>query len=124
MATFLGLVVLAAGGCGESDADQVRSTVSDFRKATDDRDYGRICKDILATDLVRRLDALGLPCETALSRYLARTRKPKIRVKNVKVKGRTATANVSSSAEGQPESRDTLELVREDGSWKISSLGS
>jgi Putative lumazine-binding len=123
-AAILAAAALAAAGCGESDADQVRAAVTDFRKATDERDYARICKEILAKDLVRRLDALGLPCETALSKYLSETRQPKITVRSVKVQGKEATANVRSSAEGQAASDDTLEFVREDGSWRISSLGS
>jgi Putative lumazine-binding len=122
--TVLALALTAAAGCGQSDSDAVRSTVTDFRKATADRDYGRICKDILAKDLVRRLDALGLPCESALSKYLADTHDPKVEVRSVKVKGKHATANVRSSAQGQTPSQDTLGLVQEDGSWRISSLGS
>jgi Putative lumazine-binding len=124
VAAPLCIAALAVLGCGKSDAEQVRAAVTDFRTATDERDYGHICKDLLAKDLVRRLHGLGLPCETALAKYLSATRKPKITVKTVKVKGRTARANVRSSAEGQAASDNTLELVQEDGRWRIASLGS
>ena len=118
------LAGLAAGpGCGSSDRTEVTETVKAFRTATADRDYARICKDILAKNVVSRLNALGLPCEQALSKYLVETRKPKITIDRVRVKGKTATAFTTSSAEGQPETRATVRLVKEDGSWRIASLG-
>jgi Putative lumazine-binding len=114
---------LALAGCGKSDRAQVRGTVGAFRRATADRDYARICKDVLARQLVARLDQLGLPCERALTRYLVDTRQPRIVVRRVQVKGKRATAYVTSSAEGQRASRDRLLLVQENGGWRIASLG-
>ena len=40
----------------------------------------------------------------------------------VGAKGDTATADVRTAAAGQPPSRDTLQLVRVRGKWKIASL--
>ena len=41
---------------------------------------------------------------------------------DVTVKGKRATAEVRSSAEGQAPSKDTVELERTDDGWRISSL--
>jgi hypothetical protein len=43
---------------------------------------------------------------------------------NVKIDGDQASAEIRSSASGQEPSQDTLRLVKVNGTWKISSLGS
>jgi hypothetical protein len=117
------LAVVAAAGCGTSDEDRVRDTVAAFRDATAAHDYDRICDDVLAPGLSRRLAALGLPCEVAVSRFLRGTRAPRITVRSVTVAGDRARAVVRSSAAGQRPSRDVLRLVRTGDGWRIASLG-
>jgi hypothetical protein len=117
-------VAVATAGCGGSDEDRVRDTVTAFRDATAHRDYDRICDDVLAPALSNRLAALGLPCEVAVSRFLRRTREPRIAVRRVTISGDRARAVVRSSAAGQRPSRDVLRLVRTGDGWRISSLGS
>ena len=41
---------------------------------------------------------------------------------DVTVKGKRATAEVRTSAEGQAPSRDTIELQETEEGWRISSL--
>jgi hypothetical protein len=124
LSTLLILGALGLAGCGSSPQDDVKSTVTSFRDATAARDYAKICKDVLAPDLVRRLDDLGLPCEVALSKYLVGTRKPKITVKKVAIKGKRAKAYVHSEAQGQAATDDVLGLVKVKAGWRIASLGS
>jgi hypothetical protein len=124
VAAAAALAVLAAAGCGKSDEDRVRDTVAAFRDATAHHDYDRICDDVLAPVLSERLAALGLPCEVAVSRFLSRTRTPRITVLGVTIAGERARAVVRSSAAGQPASRDVLRLLETDDGWRISSLGS
>jgi hypothetical protein len=49
---------------------------------------------------------------------------PTLTIGAIKVDGDRATAEVNSAAQGQPPSRDTLQLVRVDDGWRIASLAS
>jgi Putative lumazine-binding len=123
------LLVLAAcalAGCGDSgptDDEQIRSTLSEFQRATADHDYGALCDEILAPKLIETLERIGLPCEDALEKGFEDVRDPRLSIGAITVKEDSATAQVRSSAAGQPPSEDTLELVRVDDGWRIASLG-
>jgi len=124
------LAALAAGalvlaGCGNAkptDEEQVRTTLTSFSRATAAKDYQTICDRLLAPSLIAALKKIGLPCEIALQQGLGDVRQPRLLVGAVTVQGKRATADVRSSAEGQPPSKDTVELVRTDAGWRISSL--
>ena len=47
---------------------------------------------------------------------------PQLTSGTIRVDGYSATADVRSSAKGEKPSRDTLQLVRVGGSWRIASL--
>lgn len=118
-------LALALGGCGESeptDEEQVRSTLSAFSKATADKDYQRLCDRLLAPSLLTDLKKIGLPCEIALQQGLGEVKQPRLIVGDVTVKGKKASAQVKSSAEGQAPSSDTVELELTEDGWRISSL--
>ena len=120
------LVLLVVAGCGESGPtpeEQVRSAVSEFGRATAAKDYQLLCDRLLASSLVEEVESIGLPCEVALRQGLGDVREPRLTIGSVDVGDREATVEVRTSAGGQEPSRDTLRLVNEDGTWKISSLG-
>jgi hypothetical protein len=120
-------LALALAGCGDSgptDEQQVRTTLSAFSKATAAKDYQALCDDILAPSLIADLKKIGLPCEIALQQGLGEVQQPRLIIGDVKVTGRTATAEVRTSAEGQPPSSDTIELEQTDKGWRIASLAS
>ena len=119
----LALVLVGCGDQGPTDEEQVRTTLSDFSKATAAKDYQRLCDKILAPSLIADLKKIGLPCEIALQQGLGDVKQPRLIVGAVKVKGKTATAEVRSSAEGEAPSSDTIELQRTDKGWQIASLG-
>jgi hypothetical protein len=114
-------VALLAGCGGKSDQQQVRDKIHEFATAMGARDYQSLCDDVFAPALVAKLGALGLPCELQLRQSLAPVRKPTVRIKRVVVKGRTATANVISGAQGQPSSADVIGLTKTKHGWRISS---
>jgi hypothetical protein len=121
------LVLLVLAGCGDAGPtpeEQVRTTVGDFGRATAAKDYGRLCDEILAPQLVDKVTQVGLPCETALRRGLGRVRDPHLTIGRVQVDGDRASAEIRTSAAGEQPSKDTLKLVNVNGTWKISSLGS
>ena len=121
----LAAAALALGGCGSgpSDAEQVRSAVLAFGRATAAKDYQRLCDRLLAPRLVDKIKQAGLPCEVALQKGLGDVEDPKLTIGKIAVDGDSATADVRTSARGQPPSRDTLKLTKVGGRWKIASLG-
>ena len=124
LAPALALLVLA--GCGEqgpTPEEQVRSTVTDFGRATAAKDYQALCDRILAPSLVEEVESIGLPCEVALRQGLGDVREPRLTIGRIVVREDEATAEVRTSASGEEPSQDTLRLVNLDGTWKISSLG-
>jgi hypothetical protein len=113
---------LAASGCGEDEEERVRSAIGRFEAATAAKDYPQLCRDVLSRRLVARLATIQLPCEVALRRAWGELRRPQVRIERIRVRGETALAQVTTTAAGQAPSRDTIRLVREDGSWRIATL--
>jgi hypothetical protein len=121
------LVLAVLAGCGDhgpTPEQQVRTTVSDFGRATAAKDYKTLCDRILAPKLVEDVTAVGLSCEAALKRGLGSVEDPQLTVGRVEIDGDNASAEIRSSASGEAPSKDTLKLVKVNGTWKISSLGS
>jgi hypothetical protein len=121
------LVVAVLAGCGDrgpTPEQQVRTTVSDFGRATADKDYKTLCDRILAPKLIEDVTSIGLSCEAALKRGLGNVEDPRLTIGRVEIDGDQASAEIRSSAAGQEPSKDTLKLVKVNGTWKISSLGS
>jgi hypothetical protein len=118
-------LALALAGCGDAeptDEEQVRATLTSFSRATAAKDYQALCDRLLAPSLIADLKKIGLPCEIALQQGLGDVKQPRLIVGDVKVDGKKATAQVKTSAEGQPPSSDTVELERTDEGWRIASL--
>ena len=101
----------------------MRSTVAEFGRATAAKDYQALCDRLLAPSLIEEVEAIGLPCEVAMRQGLEDVREPRLTIGRVQVSEDRASAEVRTSAAGEEPSRDTLELVNVDGTWKISSLG-
>lgn len=123
---LLVIAVCVLAGCGDSgpsDEEQIRSTLTQFQRATAARDYQALCNGILAPKLVETVKQIGLPCEVALQKGFEGVRDPRLTVGAITVKDESATAQVRSSAAGQAPSEDTVDLVRVDDSWRIASLG-
>ena len=123
---LLALLTFALPGCGgrtPSDEEQVRDVLATFARSVERRDYQRLCDDVFAPKLLDGLAGIGLPCEVALRNSLGEVKDPRLTVGGVRVRGDKATADIRTSAEGQPPSSDTLELQRIEDKWKVSALG-
>lgn len=114
------------GGCGGGQNSQlaVRSTLERFAAAVAKHEYHELCTQLLAANLTTKLAQIGLPCEKALATGLARAQEPRLVVRSVRVRGRSASAVVYTSASNQPASQDTVLLVQVGAGWRVSSLGS
>jgi len=124
LAPALALLLLAScGDQGPTPEQQVRSTVTEFGRATAAKDYQTLCDRLLAPSLVEEVESIGLPCEVALRQGLGDVREPRLTIGRVQVRDDKASAEIRTSAAGEQPSKDTLELVNLDGTWKISSLG-
>ncbi len=124
-AAALALTAVVLAGCGTnkpSDEEQVRTTLTAFSRATAAKDYQALCDRLLAPSLIADLKKIGLPCEIALQQGLADVRQPRLIVGAVTVTGKTAVAEVRTSAEGETPSKDSIELERTDAGWRIASL--
>jgi 4-aminobutyrate aminotransferase-like enzyme len=121
------IALLLAAGCGDegpTPEEEVRSAVAAFGRATAAKDYQALCDRILSSTLIEQVREIGLPCEVALRQGLGEVQDPQLTIGRVRVDGERATVEVRTSAAGEEPSRDTVELVNEDGTWKIASLGS
>ena len=117
---------VALAACGgdppPSPEAQVHAKLAQLTRATDANDYGQLCDEVFSSRLTSRTEEIGLPCPDALRRAFADVRDPQLQVGDVTISEATAQAKVRSSAAGQPPSRDTVELRRETGGWRVLSL--
>ena len=118
------LVAASLSGCGggPSDTEQVQAAVEAFGRASAAKDYQGLCDRLLAPDLVQEVEEAGLPCEVALRQGLGDVQAPTLTIGAITVDDDKATAQVNSAAQGQPPSRDTLQLERVGDTWRIASL--
>ena len=134
LAALLVALPLTLGACGQAQKDSakdftgeqkaVAQTVEDLQKASRKSDEGKICKDLLAPALVTKIKTASKDtCEQALHDALRDADAFELQVKKVAVNGSTATATVTSDT-GPKDRTDTLQLVKDRGAWKISTLGS
>ena len=125
-ATLAAALLAGCGDSGPSAEEQVRSTLSEFGRATEAKDYQALCDRVFAPQLVRKLTQIGLPCEVAMQQSFEKVSNPRLTIGKITVAKdeKSAKAEIRSSASGQTPSQDTVELVPVgDKGWRISSLG-
>jgi phosphopantetheine adenylyltransferase len=128
-ALVLALAALLAG-CGGATTDSagdfkgaeqdVARTIEDLEEAGQEDEPRRICQALLAKDVVQRIEESGGDCTKAVDKALDQADTFTLTVESVRVTGDTARARVETGAD--EEKIETLELVREDDAWRISSL--
>ena len=124
-------VVLALGlsACGSSDSDskpsgtaqeQITKVVDNLSTAGQRRDAERICKDILAKQLVEELKSAGGDCLTEMDRAIKDATDFDLKISQIKVTGNSATARVRQGDDGDTA---VFSFVKEGDVWKASALG-
>ncbi len=112
------------GGCGGvSQQDQVRAKIAQFVSAAASRDYATICDQVLAPSLLTRLAAGGISCPQAMQIGFGGVSRPTLSIGKITVSGSRAAVITLSTAQGQPASLDTVELIKTGQGWRIASLG-
>ena len=122
--------LLVVAGCGADTEDgggadattEVRATVAKFGVATRTHDWQTICDDLLSKALVTKIVDVGLPCETAIEKGLGDVKNPTLQITDVSLAGARALVSIHTTAAGQEASDDALQLVKEEGEWRIASL--
>jgi hypothetical protein len=92
-----------------------------FEKATAQQDFTTICDELLAAST--RKQAGGADCPAVLDQRARGVRRPRIRIQSIEVKGNQAQVRVRTTAIGQAPSSDVIRLVRENGRFRVLSLG-
>lgn len=108
------------GRVSESGRDAAR-TVQALERGIARRDFAGVCRDLL-TRAVRE-QAGGRGCAAMLRRTSRGIRGPRIRIRSISLQGSKAVVEVTTVAEGQAPARDTIQLVREGGRWRVAALG-
>ena len=126
------LIALPVAGCGGTSGDgakdfqgeskAVAQTIQDLEQAGSRRDGTKICRDLLASALTRQLIEAGSDCRRTVEDSLKDADAYDLEVRDVKVSGTTARAQVRAEA-GDRKQDATVALVKERGRWRISDLG-
>ena len=101
-------------------AQQVADAVAALQHDLSTRNYRDLCERVFSSQA--RDQEGGVSCPTFVARQSQGVRKPVIEVKSTQVRGHRAVAHVITSSEGQPRAAETIELVWENGGYRVSSL--
>jgi hypothetical protein len=122
-------VLIAGCGGGKSrkpelikgTAKQVATVIQRLETATRRADFATVCDELLAAETRRQ--AGGADCPDVLGQRARGVRRPRIRILSIEVGDRRAQARVRTTATGQAPVIDVMTLVRENGRFRILSLG-
>jgi hypothetical protein len=99
----------------------IAATVQRLERATAERDFATICAELLTASARRR--AGGPDCVRLTRSAAAGVERPSVELKAIDIDGARARVTVRTRAAGQVTVGDVLLLRREDGRWRIDSLG-
>lgn len=125
-AALLALGLAACGGAVSTsgfkgEAHAVAQRISDLQSDVTAANEQKICAEDFSSAARGRLSTGGGTCKQALKRQLGSIDGYELTVKQIAVRGATATATVQSTWSGKLRLA-TLELVREGRRWRISGL--
>ncbi len=121
--------VLLLGGSGGSEDEprpitgpgkQVADVVGRLELATRRRQFEVVCEQLFTR--AARARAGGGNCVRLLHSTARDVRRPRIRLLGVRIAGNRAQARVRTLAEGQTAVEETIDLLREGGSYRIAAL--
>jgi hypothetical protein len=101
-------------------AQQVAETVNALQHDLVTRNWVDICEQVFSAQA--RAQAGGDGCTNYVKRGSEGLRAERIRIRSIDVRAGKASADVTTSAEGQAPVRETIDLVLENGRFRISAL--
>jgi len=122
----------AIAGCGpaatssgkfEGAEKQVADTIEQLQTAAQSRKPEQICSDVLARELADRLKSGGSDCVDEMEKLTGDADDYELAVADVAITGATATARVKARRGKTKNAVTTFSLAREDGEWRLTSLG-
>jgi len=126
------LALAALAGCNSGSDDEARpaagatkevtEAVAALQTATQAGDFERICDDLLSRAAKKR--AGGADCAELVRSTAGDVGRPRITPLSIRVRDDRAEVRVRTTARGQSAIEDTIQLVREGGSWRIAALAS
>ena len=124
----LACCALALVACGTNSrkrhaprpGQQVGEAVAALQQDLVTRDYARICTEVFSSGA--RAQAGGDSCPDFVRRGAADLHGERIRIRSIEVLGSKASADVVTTAQGQAPVRETIELIFENGRYRIDSL--
>ena len=125
----LALAIVVAGAlflaaCGDDDdTQQVKQTVRQFVRATDEHDAGSFCGELVTQEFLEQsTGAVGDQAEDACKQQLkavAGLRLRLVQIKGAEVDGDRARVTAVLETQGERQVR-LLRLRKEDGDWKLA----
>jgi hypothetical protein len=125
MAVLVTACAVLASGCGgssDSGSDTARDAAAAYVQARNEGDAGKVC-ELYSAQLVRQLHASN--CE-AFVREQSSGVATSLSLVGVRASGDHATATIASGVAGESGGRAgqlRITLAKQDGEWKITSLG-
>jgi hypothetical protein len=101
-------------------AQQVADAVAALQHDLGTRNYKDLCEQVFSSQA--RQQAGGVSCPTILARESQGIRNPKIEIQRIDVNATGAVARVMTSADGQAKVPETIQLVRENGRYRVLAL--
>jgi hypothetical protein len=99
---------------------EVAQVVSDLAKDGQRKDAQKICTEILARELVDKLNQAGTSCGQEMDKAIADADDFDLSVQKVSIQGSSATAVVRRGKNGPTA---TFRFVREGKAWKATDFG-
>jgi hypothetical protein len=124
-----GAVVLLSGCSPGADdeprpapraAEEIAQLVAELERSSARHDWRTLCHELLSSGARRRSG--GRDCPRLVSSSGEGVRRPQIELLGIELRGARARARLRTRASGQAPTRDSLDLVRERGEWRIEAL--
>ena len=126
------LALVVAAGCGgggnpkpkpiSGPPKEVADTVKAFEAATEAEEFALICRDLFTRRIVEEVGG-SRECPKFLRRNAEGLEQARILITNIRVQGNTAVVDAVTTADGQAPVRDTIQLLKERGRFRIAALG-
>ncbi len=116
-------MLAGCGGDGGSEQEEAERTVRDFIEASNERDAGKLCEELLSQEFVEQTTlATGEKAQDACKRQYAQLKAARIElidIQRAEVDGDRARVMTVIEVQGQRANR-VFRLVKAGGDWRLA----